>query len=155
MQAWKQSRLDLAEHLFSQAELVDNRLGPSTAESLADLLYEIGKDLLHKKQLESAVRWLERSLDVIGEQDLEKLSPDAGELRLSIMHGLVRALIGQRNDAARKRAADLVGLLETDYGDKMAVALLKLDLLASGPEYEAAEYYHGKPTTCGWIRHEL
>ncbi|KAJ9649388.1 sporulation-specific protein 22 [Coniosporium tulheliwenetii] len=140
--AWKQSRLDLAEHLFSQAELADNRLGPSTAESLADILYEIGKDLLRKKQLESAVRWLGRSLDVLGEQDLEKLSPDAGELRLSIMHGLVKALLQQRDGAARKRAADLVGLLETDYGDKMAVALLKLDLLASEPEYEAADYYH-------------
>lgn len=148
-QAWKQSRLDLAEHLFSQAELGNNRLGPSTAESLADVLYEIGKDLLHRKQLESAVRWLERSLDVLGEQDLEKLGPDAGELRLSIMHGLVRALIQQRDGAARKRAADLVGLLETDYGDKMAVSLLKLDLLASEPEYEAAECYYGKPVSCG------
>ena len=144
MQAWKQSRLDIAEHLFSKAELADSHLGPAPAESLADLLYEIGKDLLHKKQLESAVRWLERSLDVLGEQDLEKLSRDAGELRLSIMHSLVRALIAQKDGASRARAKELVGLLEIDYGDEMAVSLLKLELLASEAEYDAAEYYHGK-----------
>jgi hypothetical protein len=60
----------------------------TSAEGLADALYEIGKDLVGKKQAEIAVRWLERAHDALGEQHLERLSDDAGELRLSIMQML-------------------------------------------------------------------
>lgn len=80
--------MDLAEHLFNKASLPSNNLGPAVAENLADLLYEIGKNFLQKKQYEMAVRWLERSLDALSCQDLDRLSPDAGDLRLSIMHDL-------------------------------------------------------------------
>ncbi|TKA61057.1 hypothetical protein B0A49_09270 [Cryomyces minteri] len=116
---WKQSRLDLTEVMFRNASLNKTRLDPATAEKLADLLYEIGKDQLRKKEFEIAVRWLERSYDTLAEQDLEKLSSDAGELRLSIMHGLVRALLGLQNDGARSKAWDLVNLLDNDFGDKL------------------------------------
>ena len=35
-----------------------------------------------------AVKWLERSDDVLFSQDLEILSTDAGELRMSVVHDL-------------------------------------------------------------------
>ncbi|KAL2351922.1 meiosis protein SPO22/ZIP4 like-domain-containing protein [Cryomyces antarcticus] len=139
---WKQSRLDLTEVMFRKASLNKTRLDPATAEKFADLLYEIGKDQLRKKEFEIAVRWLERSYDILAEQDLEKLSSDAGELRLSIMHGLVRALLGLQNDGARSKAWDLVNLLDSDFGDKLVVSLLKLELLSSESEFRAEDYYN-------------
>ena len=74
--------------MFSKCVIFGNQLDPATVESISDLLYEIGKDLLHQKQYELAVKWLERSHDVLGEQELEKLSADAGELKLSILQSL-------------------------------------------------------------------
>ncbi|KAK5124588.1 sporulation-specific protein 22, partial [Cryomyces antarcticus] len=149
---WKQSRSDLTEIMFRKASLNKTRLDPATAEKFADLLYEIGKDQLRKKEFEIAVRWLERSYDILAEQDLEKLSSDAGELRLSIMHGLgttftaehrnLRALLGLQNDGARSKACDLVNLLDSDFGDKLVVSLLKLELLSSESEFRAEDYYN-------------
>ncbi len=71
--------------MFRKASVMDKHLDPNIAESFADLLFEIGKDQLENKQYELAVRWLERSYDVLLEQDLERLSSDAGELRISII----------------------------------------------------------------------
>jgi hypothetical protein len=77
--------------MFSKCVISGNQLDPATTESISDLLYEIGKDLLNQKQYELAVKWLERSHDVLGEQELEKLSVDAGELKLSILQSLSTA----------------------------------------------------------------
>ena len=77
--------MDTAEHMFTKCKQLTGALLPSTAESLADLFYEMGKDLLEKRNFELGVRWLERAHDVLGEHGLELLSDEAGELRLSIM----------------------------------------------------------------------
>jgi tetratricopeptide (TPR) repeat protein len=57
----------------------------TSVEELADALYEIGKDLFARKQYEVAVRWIERAYDALSEQEFERLSDDAGELKLAIM----------------------------------------------------------------------
>lgn len=80
--------MDTAEHMFTKSKQVMCRLNPATAESLADLLFEMGKDMLRKRSYEPAVKWLERAADILGDQELENLSPDSGELRLSIMQSL-------------------------------------------------------------------
>lgn len=80
--------------MFSRVNTVNGVLDPTTAEKLADLLYEIGRDLMQKKQYELAVTWLERSYDVLSGQNLELLSPDVGDLRLSVMHDLGRTSCG-------------------------------------------------------------
>jgi tetratricopeptide (TPR) repeat protein len=84
-QAWRQDRMDTAEHMFTKCKQLTRSVTPSTAESLADLLYEMGKALLEKRNYELAVRWLERAYDVLSDQNIEMLSSEAGELRLSIM----------------------------------------------------------------------
>lgn len=58
---------------------------PTSAEACADALYEIGKDLFARKQFDHATRWLDRSYHTLCEQELEFLSENAGELRLSVM----------------------------------------------------------------------
>jgi TPR repeat protein len=80
--------MDTAEHMFSKIKQMHWAISPSTAENLADLMYEIGKDLLKKRNYELAVRWLERAHDMIGEQELEMLGPEAGELQLSVIQSI-------------------------------------------------------------------
>jgi hypothetical protein len=80
--------MDTAEHMFAKCKKLTNALTPNSAEPLADLLFEIGKDSLTKRNYETAIRWLERAYDTLGELDMEMLSPEASELRLSTMHSI-------------------------------------------------------------------
>jgi hypothetical protein len=80
--------MDTAEHMFAKSKQLSAALTPTSAETLADLLYEIGKDNLTKRNYEAATRWLERAYDALVDQDMEMLSPEASELRLSTMHSI-------------------------------------------------------------------
>ena len=139
-QAWKQERFDLAEHLFQKTARLQHHADPATAERLADVLYEMGKEQLSKQSGQMAVRWLERAYDALAEQDLDRLSNDAGELRLSIMHSLVRAFLILQTAEAKAKAWDLVRIMENDFGEKMVVSFLKLELLSDEAELDAEAY---------------
>lgn len=80
--------MDTAEHMFAKCRQLATHLTPAMTEHLADLIYEIGKEALVKHNYEVAMRWLERAHDVLGQQDLEMLSAEVGELRLSTLQGL-------------------------------------------------------------------
>lgn len=79
--------------MFAKCKQLAAAFTSTIAESFADLLFEIGKEALTKRNYELAVRWLERAHDVIGEQDLDTLSPDVGELRLCTMQSIGAAII--------------------------------------------------------------
>jgi hypothetical protein len=104
---------------------------PHTAESLADVLYEMGKDLLESQQYPMAVKWLERAYEVLESQELDRLSMDASELRISIIQSSVKALLGLQDDPSLGKARNLVDLLESEIGDKLIVLLLRLELLSA------------------------
>ena len=74
--------------------------GVRAAEALVDLLLEMGRALFEKKLCEDAMIWLRRGYEILQLMDLGLMSPDAGELRLCLMHtyGLSFPLIesGQR-----------------------------------------------------------
>jgi hypothetical protein len=74
--------------MFTKCKQLSRFLTASLAESVADLLYEMGKDLLSKCDYDATTRWLERAYDILGEQSLEMLSAEAGELKLSIMQSI-------------------------------------------------------------------
>jgi len=87
----------MAEVMFSRlvpclTAAYRDALEPATAEVLADLFYEIGKDLLKKKDYIVAVRWLERAYDMLTMRDIEGMSVDSGELRCSVLHYLGECL---------------------------------------------------------------
>ena len=64
------------------------------------MLYEIGKDNSEKKNNELATKWLERAATIFEDYDLGDLGPDAGDLRLNVLHtygrymGLMTSLTG-------------------------------------------------------------
>ncbi|TAQ83981.1 hypothetical protein B7494_g7694 [Chlorociboria aeruginascens] len=129
--AWRQDNLLVAEHMFDKSVSSKELFDPNTSESLADVLYEIGKDLLVKKQYEIAVKWLERAYELLINQELDRLSMNASELRMSIMEALVKSLLGLHRQEATERADGLVALLENDSGDKLVVSLLRLEILSA------------------------
>lgn len=124
----------MAEHLYTKVSLTEQQLDPSTAESLADLLFEMGRELLGKRQFELAVKWLERAFHVLSSQELDKLSIDASELRTSIIQCSVKALLGLQQQDTTQQAHGLVDLLESEVGDKLVVLLLRLELLSASSE---------------------
>lgn len=117
--------------MFKKSITAQHLFDPNTAESLADVLFEMGKDLLHRQQYQMAIKWLERSSEVINNQELDRLSMDASELRTSIMEASVKALLGLKDEAATDKARGLVDLLENEVGDKLIVLLLRLELLSA------------------------
>ena len=80
--------MDTAEHMYTKCSQLARYNSVSSAESLADMFYEIGRNMLEKQNCGMASRWFERAHDVLGQQHLERLSAEAGELRLSIMQSL-------------------------------------------------------------------
>lgn len=96
MQAWKQDNLIVAESYWTKAKAVlDGLTTPDvlTVESLADLAYEIGKNLRIKNATNMATKWFERCCDVLSIGSGEALSDDAMELKLSAMDLLGKCFI--------------------------------------------------------------
>ncbi|KAI9739411.1 MAG: hypothetical protein M1818_005099 [Claussenomyces sp. TS43310] len=141
---WRLDHLPLAEQMYQKMASSDRVLDPESAESLADVLFEMGRGQLAKKQYGLAVKWIERSYDILLSQELEKLSPDANELRISIMQSNVKALLGLKCEDALHKAQGLVNLLESEVGDKLVVLLLKLELLLSSQVevFDGSTYGH-------------
>lgn len=135
----------MAEHMFVKSIGAKQFFDPSTAESLADVLFEMGTDLLAKQQYPMAVKWLERADEVLNGQELDLLSVDAEELRKSILQSLTKALLGLKDVAAAERARGLVDLLQNRVGDQLVVLLLRLELLSAtvpdeGIPFDGASY---------------
>lgn len=59
---------------------------PSDVEVCIDLFFEIGKQNKNNENYKVAVKWLERASTLFEHHDLEKLGPDAGDLRLNVFH---------------------------------------------------------------------
>ncbi|EOD44726.1 putative zip4 protein [Neofusicoccum parvum UCRNP2] len=139
--AWKQSRLDLAEHMFLKSELESSRLAPDIADMLTDTLFEIGKDLFDKRQYEDAVKWLDWAFTAIEQRNLEELDHDAVELRLATLNFLVRAYLRVDDPDSKQKARKIVNLLELEHDHKIVVQLLKLDVLSADSELDIEQYY--------------
>ncbi|OBT69660.1 hypothetical protein VE03_00976 [Pseudogymnoascus sp. 23342-1-I1] len=129
--AWRQDKVEVAEHMYKKAALFDKTLDPDTAESLADLLYEMGKDFTKKRQHELANKWLERASTIITAQEIDKLSTYATDLQTSIIQARVQALLAIEREDALDMANSLINNLENEVGDRLIVLLLKLEVLSA------------------------
>ena len=126
--------------MLNKVELSAKNLEPSSAEELADLFFEIGASQSKKTNWAEAVEWLERAHDILLSQNQDLLSSDAGELRISVMHGVARALLNLKSDGSGEKAGRIVRELELDCGDRLIVLLLKLDMFAADASHSAQDY---------------
>ena len=71
--------------MFTSLTTNRQQLSPVATEALADLLFEIGKDLFAKEDKYLACKWLERAHTMLATHDMDMFSSEATELRLSII----------------------------------------------------------------------
>ena len=126
--------------MLTKVNSAKHTYNPSLAEELSDILFEIGKGLSQNSRWLDALFWLEAAYDALATQRREDLSSDAGELRVSIMHAMAKGLIRQGEGNSREKAWHVVRELSIEYGDKLIVLLLKLELLAVETFPSAEEY---------------
>lgn len=119
--------------MYNNGKLVPESLDPYQVGKLADVLYEIGRDLSAKGDFPMAVKWLDRAGDVINSQGLELLSREAIELRTAIVQAQVTALLGLETTDAFERADNLVDTIESEMGLELVVLLLRLEILHKTP----------------------
>ena len=131
--AWRQDRLDLAKLMLAKIKSSPENIGPCAAEDLADTLFGIGNS--QTENSEDAVFWFQTAYDVLLDQNSDALSSDAGELQISIMHTLARTLLRFKHGARSADVGNIIQKLELESVDRLAVLLLKLDHLATDPEY--------------------
>jgi hypothetical protein len=61
---------------------------------------------------------------------------------MSAMHLLTKSLLALQTEQSTSKAREVVQLMDTEYGDKMLVSLLKLEILAFEPQPDI-NIYHG------------
>jgi hypothetical protein len=88
--AWKAQRLDLAEHFYSKFLISASEHASELAEMSANLCHDAGKALSRAGFAEDAIKWQDKALAALDGCDIEHLSFDASELRLSITSALGR-----------------------------------------------------------------
>lgn len=143
-QAWRGDRIDIAKLMLKKVNTTLTTMSkcsdPLLTEELSDLLFEIGKDLIAKAQWADAFFWLEAAYNKLAAQNPETLSSQAGDLKVYVMHSMVKCLTHQESEAGRRRAWTIVQELYNQYGDKLIVLQLKLDLLATEPTPKVEDY---------------
>ncbi|KAI8625467.1 SPO22-domain-containing protein [Xylariaceae sp. FL1651] len=131
--AWKEDRMDVAEHLYAGTEKIRQTLDPSLAEKLADALFEIGRNLADKKNSVLAAKWLERAYELINGQEIDRLSRDAIELRLAISQAMIQVYLDTQTPESFERAKNHIAYIESELGDKLIVLLFRIELLLRSP----------------------
>lgn len=119
--------------MYNKSHLSGRSLDAHYSEKLADVLYEIGKDMATKKDFHMAVKWLDRAQEIINSHDLENLSHEGLDLRAAIMQAYITALINLETNEGFAKADNLVQFLQSEMGSTMVVLVLKLELLAKAP----------------------
>ena len=126
--------------MLAQVKLNPADLASAAGEELADTVFEIGRHLSRGLRWAEASEWLQKAHDILSGVTSEKLSNDAEELQIGITHAMARALINSESQDMRERAWDIVRKMSLEYGDRLIVLLLKLDLLAVDPAHSSQDY---------------
>lgn len=119
--------------MYNKSRASDQSLNPRCAEKLADVLYEIGKDMTAKKDFQMAVKWLDRAQDIISGLDPELLSHETLDLRTAIMQAYITALVSLETNEGFMKADNLIQFLQSEMGSTMVVLVLRLELLTKAP----------------------
>lgn len=141
-QSWKESRLDVAEHMYGKTEAMRANLDVGSAEIMADTLRHIGADLSLEGDFPMAIKWLKRAYDTINSQELEHLSIEGLDTRLAICQSLIQSFLGTASPESISEANDLVDYVQSEIGDKPLVLHWRLEISQKSPDelFDAETY---------------
>lgn len=140
VQAWQDNQLEVAEHIFAQAERLWARLKGGPAEKVVDSIYHVGKGLLCKQDFPISHKWLQRAWELINKHPLQQMSRAAVELRIAVLQALVTALMAIQSEESIDQANNLLNYAESEIGDRTVILLLRLEMLSKLP----AETFDGE-----------
>ncbi|KAL4937088.1 hypothetical protein BDV06DRAFT_227288 [Aspergillus oleicola] len=143
--AWRQNRLDIADHLFSKIPETDI---PEQQSVVVDICYTIGNSALTAGQYAIARTWLGRALDACesrSDHELEERAQGLKEKRLSVLHGYARSNLHLTTIDPKGQLDKSVELLKTEYGDSFPVLALSLEVLSKDALNEG--YFEESTTT--------
>ncbi|OJD17226.1 hypothetical protein AJ78_02663 [Emergomyces pasteurianus Ep9510] len=139
--SWRQDQIDITEHMFSKIDMAYLRLDSTMAERFAGVIYDIGKSLLNRGDHSSAASWLQRSYEALPQHEISQLGEDGRELRLAVLLGRVRANLNLRQEDGKPIIARLLDILEQEYGNRLPVILLSLDVISKAATPDSQHYY--------------
>ncbi|KAL2381760.1 hypothetical protein RJZ90_003678 [Blastomyces dermatitidis] len=137
----RQNQIDIAEHMFSKIDIAYIGRDPTMAERLAEALYDIGKSMLNRGEHALAATWLQRSYDALPQHEDGRLGRDGRELRLAVLLGRVRANMLLQQEDGEAIVASLLDLLEQEYGNRLPVIFLNLDVISKASSPDSQRYY--------------
>ncbi|KAK5953227.1 hypothetical protein OHC33_005795 [Knufia fluminis] len=133
---WRRHRADLADRHYSSLLNMPYRLQEADAEKIVDLLFEIGRECLSQQDIHSAISWLERAMHMMN-ADGAYDSFAGSDLRLNVMHCLAQALSALPDHDDAVRARDILKQLEKEYGAKLPILLLSLEVACNQHELDS------------------
>ena len=122
--------------MFNKSSGLLKDLDRRSAESLAEILFEIGREFSQKGDFKSATKWLQRAYGILDSQDLENLSRHGVDLRLSILQSTTNALLKTNEPGDVQKAMEMISFMESEMGDRAVVLMLRVQLLESVPPEE-------------------
>ncbi|PGH05766.1 hypothetical protein GX51_02737 [Blastomyces parvus] len=137
----RQDQIDIAEHMFSKIDIAYLGLDLTMAERLAGVLYDIGKSMLSRGEHSLAATWLQRSYEALPQHEDGRLGEDVRELRLAVLLGQVRANMLLQQEDGEAIVANLLDLLEQEYGNRLPVILINLDVISKATSPDSQCYY--------------
>ncbi|KAK5195554.1 hypothetical protein LTR92_004494 [Exophiala xenobiotica] len=138
----KQSRLELADHFYAQLCDAQPKVGPEIVAKLVDLCYEIGNDHLGRNQSDVAAKWLERGCQSSDQSGADSGDTDVHELRLTLLHTYVRAVLSVPDAAAREEGCKAMQTLREEFGHKLCVIVLQLEIYRRDESPDVGAYCH-------------
>ncbi|KAL2001085.1 hypothetical protein VTN02DRAFT_2252 [Thermoascus thermophilus] len=140
MLSCRQGKLDVSEYLFSKIPRSAVKKDPKLAEQLADLCYDVGNRTLSNRKADLAIIWLERAAeaDIVSSQRLEEPNTNGNDMRLVILHALVRANLELNTEESWSNITRLLEELNRDFGDRLPVLVLQLEVTSkqANPDYQ-------------------
>ncbi|KAK9465033.1 meiosis protein SPO22/ZIP4 like-domain-containing protein [Lipomyces arxii] len=128
--AKKQQNTSLMELMFAKIpEDKTPSLPMKKLEYLADILSDIGADMLRKRQFEDAKLWLSRAADMFLRIDAaEDMLETTIELKFNVMRNYVRALVGTNDTEDATKAKDVLRTMEDEFPSTIWLLDLKFDV---------------------------
>ena len=111
-------------------------------DKLADVLFEIGAELMAISDHTGAVYWLGKAQDSLNGSVGEIISYEAHELRSTTMQYLIRALFNTPGEEARRRAWMLSDGLNSMSGNGISKYLIRLDLYDLSSQIIPQDYHN-------------
>lgn len=125
---WKRDRKDLADYWYSKIITNVSGLQDSDVEKIVDLLHELGSDCLAQNDIQGAIKWFGRTTMLLDQEDFSPFFVKS-DLRLTVLHYYAQALSKSSTKADQAQAESTIEQMRTEYGTKLPVILLSLELL--------------------------